>query len=528
LFKRIKILTLLLLGLAIFAGAAAAVWPAPQAGTMPFYWVKGTVNDPSGQLAGRPVILYATTFDSTKVVTAEVGTGGVFYFNAYDLFFYHKDDNYMEIGGKPVFNVAVVRDWGGVTNNYGSSEICTVDWSKGYITTGLTLINGGGPQAGKGQIAGIVTDEVGAVVAGATIIANTGASDTSDTSGAYLLDNFDPGSYALACSKASYGTVNKTAAVTANNVTWVGFRLSVGGNADTGKVRKTWIERMTNGNVILHWDYDTPAGYTIHIYAKDGGPFSTNPDDYSVNLGSEVAGVTSKLITDAAVPIRYYRVVTTSDPALRMADSENSITAVKYTWDLAKGFNLVGVPFYPTTPSGSPDNNHIDGSIPNIVGAQLPNESIIQSWKTTDFNPNNWMLDPASYNDTAGGWGTPPFEITLGKGLWVYRPLTDGTGADPRALRMVGVVKNTDFSSQIRGSFNLIAAPYPINYIVDNFGLGTGPTDEDVIQKWDGIGLIPVSKIDPAWADTPIEIGKGYWYYHKLDADPIDWNAPRP
>lgn len=522
-FKRIKILTLLLLGLALCAGAAAAVWPAPQAGTMPFYWVKGTVSDPSGQLAGRPVILYATTFDSTKVVTAEVGTGGVFYFNAYDLFFYHKDDNYMEIGGKPVFNVAVVRDWGGVTNNYGSAEICTVDWSKGYITTGLTLIDGGGPQAGKGQIAGIVTDEAGAVVAGANIIANTGASDTSDTSGAYLLNNFDPGTYALACSKASYGTVNKTAAVTANNVTWVGFRLSVGGNADTGKVRKTWIERMTNGNVILHWDYDTPAGYTIHIYAKDGGPFSTNPDDYSVNLGSEVAGVTSKIITDADVPVRYYRVVTTSDPALRMADSENSITAVKYTWELAKGLNLVGVPFYPTTPLGAVDNNHIDPNVANVAGTQLPNGSSIYSWNMADFNPANWSLSKATYNE---GWGTPPFTIELGRGLWVYRPLTDTETT--RTLRVVGVVKNTGFGSQIRESLNLIESPYPVNYVIDTFGLGAYPVAGDSIYKWNGTSLAKVSYTDAGWSTEPIEVSKGYWYYRKLGAGQFDWTLPRP
>ncbi|MBU1867260.1 MAG: carboxypeptidase-like regulatory domain-containing protein, partial [Candidatus Margulisbacteria bacterium] len=260
--RLIKKLIITMIAIAALTGVAIAA--DPQAPTMPFYWVTGKVLNP-GQLNGRPVILYAKDYSDTKVISVIPDGSGNFTINTYELYFYHKNDNWVEIGGKPAFIVGVKRQ---NPDDYGTAEAATAIWDNGYLTIDLNLVVGGGPLEGASQIAGVVTAEAnGDPIAGALLSEDSnGKSTVSGADGAYLF----PGDFAagstvgVACSAVSYDSANKnTSPLVANQVTWVNFALAGGGIVDTGLIQGTDIIRVTDdkdSNIKITWGYKSGSG----------------------------------------------------------------------------------------------------------------------------------------------------------------------------------------------------------------------------------------------------------------------------
>jgi hypothetical protein len=473
-----------MLGLALCASAALAVWPTPEAGTRPAYWLKGIIQGES-MLAGRPVVLYSTTFDPTKVVTAELtpDTGHTdFIVNAYDLYFYHKLDNYTEAGGKPALILAIVRDPASSDTNiqtFGTQEIVNIDWAKGYVDElVLTLVAGGGPVIGQGQIAGVVTNETGSGVLGATIVANTGATALSNSSGGYLLGNFEPNNYNLSCSATGYSPVNRTAAVVANQVTWANFIL--GGAVPFGTVPLN-VTRVTDGgkkDVVFTWDQTTYPNTKLFVLTGDGSGSYTNDytkwsslADYAAAHPGQFDDVTPAGLADGSLAFKDQVGMGTSEAYVKALQSDAFAVATylpkaraagKYNVTVDPGFNLISAPF---------EYLSSENSVASVFGAQLHSGTEVTGDRVYNKNQaSSWGM-PNAYLKSDGNWywtndptTTTTISIEVRNGY-----LVENKGASIM-ITLVGRVP-TEGTVTLDPGFNMIGTVFPIRLGLAGLGL---------------------------------------------------------
>lgn len=165
-----KKLTLVLVCAALLCGAAAAL--APQKGTLPFYWVTGTVKDPSPQHLAVPdagVFLYkdAADLEKKQFLVTKTDKDGNYRLNAYELYYFY--------GKEFPYQVAVPQMGG-----FGAEASISPVKAAGFIQQDLILAGGQGPIFKTGNISIVVTDANGSFLSGASVII-----DGSDLSGAY-------------------------------------------------------------------------------------------------------------------------------------------------------------------------------------------------------------------------------------------------------------------------------------------------------------------------------------------------------
>src|ERR1700679_2522051 len=83
----------------------------------------------------------------------------------------------------------------------------------------------------NGSISGTVKDAAGAVLSGAQVVLQPGATIVaSDAQGRYLVTNLNPGNYTLTISYVGFTTSVSTVAVTAGKATPLDVTLNVGSN----------------------------------------------------------------------------------------------------------------------------------------------------------------------------------------------------------------------------------------------------------------------------------------------------------
>ena len=90
-------------------------------------------------------------------------------------------------------------------------------------------------QVDRGQIAGTVTDDSGAVVPGATVMATNLASNShrsvqSSATGSYILVGLEPGTYQLSASASQFKPFSAKVEVTVGGHITLDAKLSVNGN----------------------------------------------------------------------------------------------------------------------------------------------------------------------------------------------------------------------------------------------------------------------------------------------------------
>ena len=91
-------------------------------------------------------------------------------------------------------------------------------------------------QTSKGTVGGVVTDQSGAVVVGATVIltstqTNVSRTTTTNNEGYYRFDAVDLGTYDIKYSAESFGELTKSGVVVlANQISDIGAQLQAGGN----------------------------------------------------------------------------------------------------------------------------------------------------------------------------------------------------------------------------------------------------------------------------------------------------------
>ena len=509
--------------LTVTAGVSLADWPAPQAGTMPFYWVDGYVTNPT-ELAGRPVILYAQTFDPALVITAEVDQAtGHFRFNAYDLYFYHKNDNYIEVGGKPIFVVAVARQ---TSSDLGSQEILSADWNKGFVRAELTLVQNGGPLNGTGAVAGNVKDYLNNNIFGAGIFLGSTKVATTDSSGNYLSDPLDPiASTVIACNATGFQPQYYAISVEANKVTWVNF--SLGEAVPSGTV-PLFISRAANGNDLeITWEAQQFGDPQIYIMMGDGNGSYTNTfgvwtriassgllDAIAASLGDfaiESGKLTHRSQVGAGTSEAYYKAVVA---ALDMNEPAN-IPTFEAAWAVGKeniginrvgaiGWNLIANPF----------------KTRDIKDALFGNFSAADEIKIFDEGEKIFTSNPMKFNAVSGTWSTSDF--IRGKGYWLYR-----STPDPITATLVGDVsiKPLDVTITRNGAngWNFVGLPFAKSQTFAQFGpQNAADTDEFKIMNEETKIIAPTYK-KAEWGAQSLLTGKGYLYYRSLPA-PLTWN----
>src|SRR5215469_16263265 len=130
----------------------------------------------------------------------------------------------------------------------------------GLLVSILLVASGGAQIATTGKITGIVTDSSGAVVADATITANSSAlfakrSTTSHADGSYLLDLLPPGEYEVTISQTGFRSFSQTGIVlTAGFTATVSPKLQVGEIAQVVQVEAVPLLDLQNNQTTTTFD----------------------------------------------------------------------------------------------------------------------------------------------------------------------------------------------------------------------------------------------------------------------------------
>ena len=119
------------------AGAALAAALPPIKGTLPFYWITGTVSGTT-EVGNRAVVFYKDNIERRVQVTTE--SSGTYRLNAYELQYYFDVPVTLETG--TIYNLAVVRR---VPDDYGTLESISLTTEAGYMARDLRVVLGGGP-----------------------------------------------------------------------------------------------------------------------------------------------------------------------------------------------------------------------------------------------------------------------------------------------------------------------------------------------------------------------------------------------
>src|SRR5207248_11500464 len=107
------------------------------------------------------------------------------------------------------------------------------------LLAGLSVAINAAAQSGDGSLRGVVKDEQGAVMPGATVTATspellTPAAGTCEADGSYRLSNLPPGTYTLTAELSGFRTVRKEGILLRAGATFqVDFTLAVGAVEET-------------------------------------------------------------------------------------------------------------------------------------------------------------------------------------------------------------------------------------------------------------------------------------------------------
>lgn len=166
-----------------------------------------------GTLTGKVTIFGTNTIIAGAVITAS-GTAGTYEAIS------DKKGSYKISLPEGTYNVTCEAD------NYNAT-VAEAAIVKGVTTTLNFALTTGAPTVQKGTITGLVKDNHGKAIAGASIKTTTGGyTATSDANGYYTLEGVEEGSYEVSVTAKGYKAATKTVVVTGNEVTTLTFALA--------------------------------------------------------------------------------------------------------------------------------------------------------------------------------------------------------------------------------------------------------------------------------------------------------------
>ncbi|OGC26721.1 hypothetical protein A3K32_04785 [candidate division WOR-1 bacterium RIFOXYB2_FULL_45_9] len=537
----IKKFIIMMIAVAAITGATFAA--DPQAPTMPFYWVNGKINNWTATDTRKLIVFnndYGSTVNNLQVT---VNSDGTFKFNIYELKYFHQKENWLEVDGKPVFIMAIVRHWGSSTPplNMGTAEIASVNWDKGYIDVDLSLVTGGGPNDfSGGMIAGYVSSEATKqMIAGAGMSElPDGAATTTGANGVYLFSQtFNTGNdHGVTAVASSYDPATKSTAVSPTKVSWVNFALKGGGIVDTGlyierdgdglnaSTTISWAPLMINNPAIWMLTGSGVGVYTdaptnwVKVY-ENGAIESAYTGEFTLAAN----GITHQGQVGAGYAEVYYKAVAQGG-VFATAPAVGKVNVVVAG---GKKWTLFNSPFL-ALPG---DPNLILGK----QGAYTPGSEPATSVRIFSFENSGW--NRVSYYDGNSWVAVPGANAAISdpqQGLYL---LTKSTDAD-KVFSIVGNVKplNTVSAYTITQNWNVVGIPYPRQMDLNLIKLDVG-TKNDNWEQADrvygrlnnGFNTCSFLKADGTWAPQPGVTGVDVinatpLYYRSRTVNPINWN----
>lgn len=278
---------------------------------------------------------------------------------------------------------------------------------------------------------------------------------------------------------------------------------------DNGQIQKTWIERLSNGDVKLHWviadttvtavdiwQLTTPTRESYKEINRTGLAWAKAYSNVSANEQA-----ISNILNNGSN--YYFRVVPTGVSAPFGSTTAgvpyNSISVGKIDVEVFPGLNLFTMPLIMTS-AVSTDPNHIDTRLSQAVNGQLVDGEDFYSWTGSTL----------SLSDNSGGtWSQPNATVGDGLGYWV-------NAKTQKFVSLTGLVPNAPFQDNLTAGLNLIGYPLPLN----NVGIGQigfNAVSGDDFYWWDDTGktLKIISLSGTTWPTDPnliLIIGKGNWY----------------
>jgi hypothetical protein len=176
---------------------------------------------------------------------------------------------------------------------------------------------------------------------------------------------------------------------------------------------------------------------------------------------------------------------------------------------ISNGFNLVNVPL---DLDGTGTNNVVN----TVIGTNLPNGSIIESWTPTGgFTPNTFGTTP---KNPTPHWSTPAETYNPGQGIFVYNPSNYVVNLTIVGTVLQGGLTNNQIDS---AGFSLVGGQFPVaGGIVSTFGYT--PSDGDIAETWSPTAGFtpntygPTPKIPtPHWSsgEPQLAVGQGVFIY---------------
>ena len=261
--------------------------------------------------------------------------------------------------------------------------------------------------------------------------------------------------------------------------------------SDAGLIRNTWIERLPDGTIRLHWEY-TPGIISADIWrlSGDGQAFTSDTGDWP---GAAIgAGVGATQFDDPTIRAMdgdnaYYRVVPAgtaladifgSDPASGTPYNERTVGKIDVSL-AANELQLVSMPMYSVPAS-------------EALGGQIP-----AGQEVTLYPQSGGGLDALPFR---AGALAGDFDILPNRGFWIQND------ANARTITFVGRFINVE----TRDIANLDLTGNPLPLSIESAVLGGG--DGDLIYPQSGGGLNVIGYSGGWVSPFTIGIGEGFWY----------------
>jgi hypothetical protein len=149
--------------------------------------------------------------------------------------------------------------------------------------------------------------------------------------------------------------------------------------------------------------------------------------------------------------------------------SQNIVGYVNLT--ITNGFNLVNIPL---DSDGTGTNNFVN----TVIGTNLPNGSIIESWSpTSGFSGNDFGT---TIKNPTPHWTTPTATYNPGQGIFIFDPSNGVVN-----LTIVGTVLQGGLTNSYinQAGYSLVGGQFPVaGGIVSTFGYT--PSDGDIAETW--------------------------------------------
>jgi len=520
---------ILILGCIVLAGGAWATYPTPQRGTLPFYYVIGTITNPE-LLNGRKILLHSSNWNDGKCVSADV-VNGKFILNLGELYYYNSDtlsfpkETFTETAANNAFFLSIVRT---DQTNYGAVEPFLVDWSKGYTEKTLTLTDGGGFKQGTGAIIGFVRDGQSKLgIAEAQISCSDPLlNQLSNAGGAFAsLEVLPKTGAVLNCSKTNYSSSSLTVSILANTITSVTFDLASSAGLPGAIVPLTIT--ASGNDIKLAWDktaFPKPA-----IFMLTGTGIGTYSNAYEIAADKWLPIITQSLVglfdmsnydngyvlylgqIGSGAKEAYFKAVDStkfqseSDPLLPPTFAAAPAVGkfnLDATRNVTTGWNFISYPFK-------------SASLNSVAFGQLATGDELWVWN----NETKKFTKIIKYSATSGWPQGETLDRT--KGYLLYRSATQ-----PATMTVLGEVDLSSaavtLSRTSTTGWNFIGNPFPAQKTVGNLNLG-GALNADEIWIYSNVTK-KFNKIvkKASWNDELLLSGKSYLYY-RSNTPSFDW-----